>query len=46
MDGQVQWRRGGADIFTGGCDIEGDVVVAVDWNGAVYRWRLSDGALL
>lgn len=46
MDGQIQWRRSGSDIFTGGCDIEGDVVKAVDWNGAVYRWRLSDGAVL
>lgn len=43
MDGHIEWQRGGADIFTGGCDIDDDVVVAVDWNDAVYRWRLSDG---
>ncbi|HST58902.1 MAG TPA: hypothetical protein VLK84_09445 [Longimicrobium sp.] len=46
LDGRIQWQRGGADIFTGGCWIEGDVVVAVDWNGAEYRWRGSDGEVL
>lgn len=46
MDGRIQWQRGGADIFTGGCHVEDDVVVAVDWNGAVYRWRLTDGEAL
>jgi hypothetical protein len=46
MDGRIQWQRGGADIFTGGCRIEDDVVVAVDWNGAVYRWRLADGEVV
>ncbi|HEX6041176.1 hypothetical protein [Longimicrobium sp.] len=46
LDGRVQWRQGGADIFTGGCWIVGDEVVAADWNGAEYRWRLSDGELL
>jgi hypothetical protein len=43
MDGAIQWERGGADIFTGGCWIERGTVVAVDWNGTEYRWRLSDG---
>lgn len=43
-DGRIHWQRGGADIFTGGCWIEGDAVVAVDWLGAEYRWRLEDGA--
>lgn len=43
LDGRVQWQRGGADIFTGGCRIDGGAVVAVDWNGTEYRWRLEDG---
>jgi hypothetical protein len=43
MDGAIQWQRGGADIFTGGCWIERGTVVAVDWNGTEHRWRLSDG---
>lgn len=43
VDGRIQWRRGGGDIFTGGCWIDGDAVVAVDWVGAEYRWRLEDG---
>lgn len=43
MDGRVQWQRGGGDIFTGGCWIHGGEVVAVDWTGAEYRWRLADG---
>lgn len=43
LDGRIQWRHGGADIFTGGCWMDGDAVVAVDWNGTEYRWRLSDG---
>ena len=42
LDGRIQWQRG-ADIFTGGCWMAGDAVVAVDWNGTEYRWRLSDG---
>lgn len=46
MDGGIQWQRAGWDIFTGGCRIEGHEVEAVDWNGAVYRWRLSDGEVL
>lgn len=46
MDGAIQWKRGGHDIFTGGCHVEDGQVVAVDWNGAVYGWRLSDGAVL
>ena len=46
MDGAIQWRRGGYDILTGGCHVEDGRVVAVDWNGAVYRWRVSDGAVL
>jgi outer membrane protein assembly factor BamB len=46
MDGRIRWQRGGADIFTGGCHIEDGVVVAVDWNGHVYRWRLSDGEVI
>jgi hypothetical protein len=43
LDGKIRWRRGGADIFTGGCEIRDGVVVAVDWNETVYRFRLSDG---
>jgi hypothetical protein len=43
LDGRIHWQRGGADIFTGGCWIKGDAVVAVDWLGAEYRWRLEDG---
>ena len=43
LDGRIQWRRGGADIFTGGCWMEADVVVAADWEGTEYRWRLGDG---
>ncbi|WP_420125014.1 hypothetical protein [Longimicrobium sp.] len=43
MDGEVQWQRGGFDIFTGGCWTRDGVVYAVDWIGAEYRWRLSDG---
>lgn len=46
MDGGIQWQRAGWDIFTGGCRIEGEEVVAVDWNEATYRWRLSDGEVL
>lgn len=46
MDGGIRWQRTGHDIFTGGCHVEDGQVVAVDWNGAVYRWRLSDGAVL
>lgn len=46
LDGGIQWQRGGADIFTGGCWTEGGVVVAADWNGTEYRWRLSDGEAL
>lgn len=46
MDGGIQWQRAGWDIFTGGCWIEGGEVVAVDWNEALYRWRLSDGEVL
>jgi len=46
LDGHAHWQRGGTDIFTGGCSVEGDEVVAVDWGGARYRWRLSDGQLL
>ena len=43
LDGRIQWQRAGGDIFTGGCWMDGDAVVAVDWTGAEYRWRLSDG---
>lgn len=43
LDGCIQWRRGGGDIFTGGCWMDGDAAVAVDWVGAEYRWRLDDG---
>jgi hypothetical protein len=46
MDGAVRWQRSGFDIFTGGCVVRDGVVTAVDWNGAEYRWRLSDGELL
>jgi hypothetical protein len=46
MDGAVQWERSGWDIFTGGCRVRDGVVEAVDWNEAVYRWRLSDGEVL
>jgi hypothetical protein len=46
LDGRMQWQRGGADIFTGGCWIAGGAVVAVDWLGAEYRWRLEDGEVL
>lgn len=46
LDGRIQWQRGGGDIFTGGCWMDGDAVVAVDWTGAQYRWRLEDGELL
>jgi hypothetical protein len=46
MDGRVRWERSGADIFTGGCWIEEGQVVAEDWNGATYRWRLADGEVL
>jgi hypothetical protein len=46
MDGAIQWERSGFDIFTGGCWIEDGQVVAVDWNGATYRWRLSDGEVI
>lgn len=46
MDGAIRWQRAGRDIFTNGCHVEDGVVVAVDWNDAVYRWRLSDGAVL
>lgn len=46
LDGRLVWQRGGADIFTGGCWMDGDAVVAVDWNGAEYRWRLADGEAL
>lgn len=43
LDGRIQWRRGGADIFTGGCWTRDGVVAAADWNGTEYRWRLDDG---
>lgn len=43
MDGGVQWQRAGGDIFTGGCWTRDGVVFAVDWTGAEYRWRVSDG---
>jgi hypothetical protein len=43
MDGEIQWQRGGGDIFTGGCWMRDGVAYAVDWTGAEYRWRLSDG---
>lgn len=43
LDGAVRWKRGGWDIFTGGCEVRDGVVVATDWNGAQYRWRLADG---
>lgn len=46
LDGGIQWQRAGWDIFTGGCQVSEGVVTAVDWNGAVYRWRLSDGEVL
>lgn len=43
MDGAIRWQQSGFDIFTRGCEIRDGVVVAVDWIGAEYRWRLSDG---
>jgi hypothetical protein len=46
LDGRIRWRQSGADIFTGGCWIADGVVVAADWEGAEYRWRLADGELL
>jgi hypothetical protein len=46
LDGRIQWQRGGRDIFTGGCVIDDDEVIAIDWDGAEYRWRLSDGEML
>jgi hypothetical protein len=45
-DGRIQWQQGGEDIFTGGCWMEDGVVVAADWSGTEYRWRLSDGEAL
>lgn len=46
LDGRIHWQRGGAEIFTGGCWMEEDVVVAADWEGTEYRWRLADGEVL
>jgi hypothetical protein len=46
LDGRIQWRQGGADIFTGGCWTEDGVVFAADWEGTEYRWRWSDGEAL
>jgi hypothetical protein len=46
LDGAVRWQRDGNDIFTGGCGVHDGVVVAVDWTGREYRWRLADGEVV
>ena len=45
-DGQVAWERVGRDIFSGGLRITGDVVEVTDWNGDLYRFRITDGEVL
>ena len=41
--GQIDWSRGGADIFTNGFTVSDDHVTAVDWNGDVYAWDIRTG---
>lgn len=36
LDGRIQWQRGGADIFTGGCRMEDEAVV----RGGLERHRV------
>lgn len=43
FDGQLVWRFGGADIFTGALSITGQTVIVSDFEGRVYRIDLSTG---
>ena len=45
-DGRVPWEQAGRDIFIGELRIVGDAVEVTDWNGDLYRFRLSDGEVL
>lgn len=45
-DGRVAWEHAGRDVFSGELRIVGDAVEVADWDGALYRFRLSDGEVL
>jgi hypothetical protein len=41
--GKIEWRTGGADIFTGSFRLYEDYIEAVDFNGQLYRIDLDSG---
>lgn len=43
LTGSICWQAGGADIFTNGCELDGDVVRAIDWNGQTYDFDINTG---
>jgi len=43
LDGNVVWSRGGGDIFTGCFSVEGDRIVAYDFEGKRYVLSASTG---
>lgn len=45
-DGRIAWEQAGRDTFSGELRIVGDAVEVTDWNGDLYRFRLSDGQVL
>lgn len=45
-DGRLAWEQSGRDIFSGELRIADGAVEVADWNGDVYRFRLSDGEIL
>lgn len=45
-DGEVVWRAWGRDIFTGECEVFGDRVRVVDWDGVLYEFAIADGRTL
>ena len=45
-DGRVAWEHSGRDIFSGELCVIGDAVEVTDWDGELYRFRISDGEIL
>lgn len=44
--GRILWSASGADIFSEGFALHSGVAEAIDFNGKVYRFDLSDGRVL
>ena len=41
--GEIEWRTAGADIFTNGFQIDGNVVCAIDFNDREYQFNIGNG---